>query len=635
MRLINVNTLELEEFFERKIPAYAILSHTWDEEEVTYDDWLQPERAKLKKGYSKIMNTCQIVATLHDLKYVWIDTCCIDKRSSADLSEAINSMYKWYENSQLCLAYLADVSCCGPQAVDVDFRSHFPFSKLNEGRLRMTPSVVPLSEAEEQQFILSRWFTRGWTLQELLAPRQLIFLSHDWRVLGQQSDLVPAIYQATSIPSRILYKLDTLRNYSVATRMSWASMRMTSRLEDTAYCLMGIFGINMPLLYGEGSRAFQRLQEEILKSTTDHSILAWQSESMDDVVDDDDETSNEDSDEDAEDDNYDETYVYKHLVVGFPHPVFAPSPREFRHCSTVYPIPKLDRKLAHHTMTSSGLQVRLPFFETILPGVLLMDLECKAGPGEDSKDVYLFVEGHSTTGHARICRVDLDNFDPSKIWRLAPRRYLLQQQRVKPLYLAYDLEEWKIRYREWRARRSYEEHIFPDSNEPRGKQVFIIFGGHLRLSMGTLIGVSSRSGSWRAIPMPNNSRPIIRLYEAGDSLESQICVLRFNMPTRKRPLWITIIYCPEYKYCTGKHGCQCPNHAWMAFAFDGDEKHFDGFADISRFVQAPASYSEVVELALWPTFPDWRSVKSWLPMGSAILMLWAVFTADGDVVEEG
>lgn len=170
---------------------------------------------------------------------MWIDTCCIDKSSSAELSEAINSMYRWYESSQECYAYLEDVSID-----DVD------------------------------QFGSSRWFARGWTLQELLAPRNLYFYDKNWTYLGSKQDLCKAIALATNIPESSI-RLFQHHLSSVAAKMSWASKRQTSRIEDTAYCLMGLFEINMPLLYGEGEKAFARLQHEIVKNLDDESIFAW------------------------------------------------------------------------------------------------------------------------------------------------------------------------------------------------------------------------------------------------------------------------------------------------------------------------------------------------------------------------
>ncbi|EXF77987.1 HET domain-containing protein [Colletotrichum fioriniae PJ7] len=238
--------LRLQEFFDDEVPQYIILSHTWGSDEVTFQDLDRPDHTK-KRGYVKIDGICCLAAR-NGIKWVWVDTCCIDKTSSAELSEAINSMYRWYRDSQVCYAYLEDVQ----QADD--------------------PSSF------DSQFSNSRWFTRGWTLQELLAPETVEFFDAAWEKLGTRSSLAPKIEPITSIPADILKRYDVSSNIGcakIAMRMSWAARRQTTRVEDRAYSLLGIFGVNMPLLYGEGERAFERLQIEIMKQSSDDSILAW------------------------------------------------------------------------------------------------------------------------------------------------------------------------------------------------------------------------------------------------------------------------------------------------------------------------------------------------------------------------
>lgn len=228
--------LEIEEFDDIGIPKYAILSHRWGNDEPTLRD---VERGTTtKEGFKKVQQSCDM-AKRDGIDYIWIDTCCIDKTSSAELSEAINSMYLWYFRAHRCYAYLADV-----------------------------PSK-PFGE--------SVWFTRGWTLQELLAPADLVFLDANWKVLGTKEGLQKEISSCTGIPVGILSGDEDLETCSIAQRMSWAAKRSTKRVEDLAYCLLGIFEINMPLLYGEGERAFTRLQEEIMRVSDDHSLFAWES----------------------------------------------------------------------------------------------------------------------------------------------------------------------------------------------------------------------------------------------------------------------------------------------------------------------------------------------------------------------
>ena len=243
MRLLDTKTLLFHEFIGTKAPPYAILSHTWGEDEVTFQD-MQRGDAQSKAEYDKVRRCCEMAAA-DGFSYAWVDTCCIDKTSSAELSEAINSMYRWYRLADVCYAYLADVPSDGGQ------------------------------DATIQSIRKSRWFTRGWTLQELIAPESLIFLDCQWRDIGTKQSLGNLISGITFIHEEVLRNAENLTNFSVAQKMSWASNRDTTRVEDLAYCLIGLFGVNMPLLYGEGSRAFIRLQEEILKTGNDTTIFAW------------------------------------------------------------------------------------------------------------------------------------------------------------------------------------------------------------------------------------------------------------------------------------------------------------------------------------------------------------------------
>ncbi|KFY07970.1 hypothetical protein V492_06653 [Pseudogymnoascus sp. VKM F-4246] len=248
MRLINTKTLVVEEFFDGHAPKYAILSHRWVDGEVTLQD-MQNGSAATKPGYQKILSTCK-QALADDLTHAWVDTCCIDKTSSAELSEAINSMYRWYAESTICYAFLSDV----------------------------TVDEVILGPSEDA-FVKSLWFSRGWTLQELLAPSHVTFYSASWKELGTKDSLKVPIAVATLIDISMFEAGANLENYSIARRMSWAARRVTTRKEDMAYCLLGIFNVNMPMLYGEGDRAFIRLQEEIMKDSDDHSLFAWSSDS--------------------------------------------------------------------------------------------------------------------------------------------------------------------------------------------------------------------------------------------------------------------------------------------------------------------------------------------------------------------
>ncbi|KAM5546197.1 hypothetical protein V8D89_000323 [Ganoderma adspersum] len=259
---------------------YAILSHTWrrkgeqtyqqlrdiqtrytppDSDDDSSDDYsssddnsrpsaiskqpLRPIWAHAKLS-SKVREACRI-AREKGYRYLWIDSCCIDKTSSSELSESINSMYRWYALADVCYAFLADV----PAEED---------HHRNNSRFRR-----------------SRWFRRGWTLQELIAPIEVVFLAEDWTAIGSKLSLGDLIAEITNIDYSALLHVEPLDEFSVAQRFSWASGRKTTRVEDRAYSLLGIFDINMPTLYGEGERAFRRLQEEIMRRTPDQSLFAW------------------------------------------------------------------------------------------------------------------------------------------------------------------------------------------------------------------------------------------------------------------------------------------------------------------------------------------------------------------------
>jgi hypothetical protein len=242
MRLVKARTLSLHEFYGDSIPPYAILSHTWGDDEVTFKDWEDRARASKKAGFAKIQGAC-LKALEHGLDWVWVDTNCIDKTSSAELTEAINSMFDWYARSEVCYAYLGDIPSAGVPAEDIGS---------------------------------SRWFTRGWTLQELVAPEHVSFYAADWSKLGSRNaSLADLVSDVTGIDKDFLGGTVSAQHACIAQKMSWLAKRTTTRIEDMAYCMLGLFEINMPLLYGEGSKAFTRLQHEIIRTSNDHTIFCW------------------------------------------------------------------------------------------------------------------------------------------------------------------------------------------------------------------------------------------------------------------------------------------------------------------------------------------------------------------------
>ena len=248
MRLLNTRSLQFKEFSDSKdVPRYAILSHVWDTHEQTFQEIAMiitdntnnnvDGEGSWRNVSFKIADFCKLAASF-GYDWGWVDTCCINKESSAELSEAINSMFAWYTDADICIAYLKDV----------------------RGENDMDRSV---------------WFTRGWTLQELVAPGALLFVTAQWEPICTRASRPDIVTSATGIPINMLNSPGAFAQASVIDRFRWARPRKTTRLEDRAYSLMGLFGVNMPIIYGEGERAFRRLQEEILKTSPDQTLFTW------------------------------------------------------------------------------------------------------------------------------------------------------------------------------------------------------------------------------------------------------------------------------------------------------------------------------------------------------------------------
>ena len=341
-------------------------SHTWGDEEVTYSEWPNSLDAIIERaGFLKIKNACE-QAKKDGYDYLWADTVCIDKSSSAELSEAINSMFAWYAESAICYVYLSDV--------------HITLAPLwvCEGS-----SFPPAIDSLEN----SRWFTRGWTLQELLAPRYLFFFLQEWQKIGEiiKETLLPSdknpevntylsgiygdyaftgnISSITRIPLSYLIDTTGYTKASIAKRMFWAYSRQTTRIEDMAYCLLGIFNINMPLLYGEGSKAFTRLQEEIMKVSTDQSIFAWDCTGL--------------------------STLRREGDIN----IIAPSPSAFSNAGDVVICPNVTGSITNtiYNLTNFGLSLRLPVFRssTLDNEYVLCMLSCRLEQQGDHGRLYL------------------------------------------------------------------------------------------------------------------------------------------------------------------------------------------------------------------------------------------------------
>ena len=247
MRLLRTETLKLHEFIGDEVPPYAILSHRWgsSSDEPTFRDVSKDCMGMYpgKPGFRKVKDACRVAKDRYPMYYIWIDTCCINKESSAELSEAINSMFMWYKNAVVCLAFLTDV-------------------KSNLGDV-------------DTAFRASNWFTRAWTLQELLAPRNVEFFNNASELIGTKAAMYGLIEEVTSIPRSALTNSDCIWQFEIPERMIWASGRKAPRKEDIANSLMGLHDVNIPILYGEGERAFTRLQEEIIRQVDTITILQW------------------------------------------------------------------------------------------------------------------------------------------------------------------------------------------------------------------------------------------------------------------------------------------------------------------------------------------------------------------------
>ena len=242
MRLLEIgpnNELTLTKDVTPPPASYAILSHTWgdDDDEVTIDD-LKNKTGMNKTGYAKLW-FCVNQARVDGLERCWVDTCCINKANLSELSKAITSMFRWYQEATKCYVYLPDVSV-GDDGQPV------------------------MRHTWETAFRTSRWFTRGWTLQELLAPASVEFFSVEGQLLGNKQTLEGLIHGINNIPIAAL-RGTSLSSFTVDERLRWSEGRGTKEPEDQAYCLLGIFGVFMPLMYGEGQNAYTRLREEIKK----------------------------------------------------------------------------------------------------------------------------------------------------------------------------------------------------------------------------------------------------------------------------------------------------------------------------------------------------------------------------------
>jgi hypothetical protein len=249
--LLNARTYQFQEFHDN-IPPYVIFSHTWDKDEIRFQDLIeitkdeyfqgmwrktlaQPRlRMEERRRCSKLFGFLALVARNYSEQgWVWVDSSCIDKSSSAELSESIVSMFRWYQEATVCIAHLSDVT-------------------------------------NKEDFRKARWFTRGWTLQELLAPKDVIFYNQNYSQKWTRNEVQCEIESITGIPRALLEGSIDLDNVRAEDVWTWSRDRKTTRPEDLAYCLLGLFGVSMAVIYGEGEKnSFRRLRREILRAGKD------------------------------------------------------------------------------------------------------------------------------------------------------------------------------------------------------------------------------------------------------------------------------------------------------------------------------------------------------------------------------
>ncbi|KAI1420869.1 heterokaryon incompatibility protein-domain-containing protein [Xylaria sp. FL1777] len=404
---------------------YAILSHTWgwqDEntskwahkvDEVTYNDHhsfsnpfhesLHPDK---QRAYQKIYHTCRRALDL-GCDYVWIDSCCIDKSNSAELTESINSMFRWYSEAAVCLVYLVDSSNAAVESSN---------GTLDPRRSLYTKDHEPC-----------RWFSRCWTLQELLASPRLEFYDGEWNLIGTMqderssdlNDFGNEISKITTVDAAALLCRAPLWEYSVEAKMSWASSRKSGRPEDMAYSLLGIFGIHMPLIYGEGAKAaFERLQLEISKSTPDLSLFAW--------------------------------HTGKPGMEGQFCSILADSPSQFRyHRRICRSIPE-----SHHNMTNKGIQMTSIVYRVLTKNVerYFLCLEDRGGQ-RNAIGIFLRKIGYDVFQRTDECLTEIENLKShpsahrstiyittsSRQHDPSPHRYKDGSIHVPPRYLVYDV----------------------------------------------------------------------------------------------------------------------------------------------------------------------------------------------------
>ena len=304
MLLLNIKTCKLEAFEEGPklrdaLEKCAIISHRWgnDREELSFQQYRE-RMTRLEYKDDQFDNPGNTSASSEgesagffktararlkaqeqeptqpqlDLEYIWMDTCCINKEERRGHEKAIILMFSWYRSAKVCYAYLPDVS-----VQKRDFQEEEQEEDKETKKVKVTKPRIG-------SFQDSNWFTRGWTLQELLAPREMHFFDRYWRFIGTKATLSAQIQRVTGIEAQ--YLNGDVSKACIAVKMSWLARRKTTEVEDMAYCMFGLFGIDTYIRYGEGEGAFLRLGQELIRQKpADESIFAWKSPEIDPKID--------------------------------------------------------------------------------------------------------------------------------------------------------------------------------------------------------------------------------------------------------------------------------------------------------------------------------------------------------------
>lgn len=227
------------------LPPYATFSHVIDEIGAPLEDFARIKR-ELCSDIVKILIRACVQARDAGFTWLWNYAACVDRNSCAAQSEAINSLAQIYRNCGRSIIYLEDLK-----------------SKLVE------------DEEVVERMAECRWIRNVWAIPQIVFSRVAFFYSSDWSLIGTKKSLLPYLSSRMGIDQEVLEDSDSLEEFSLARRMSWASDMTASRVEDFAYALVGLFDVSMSILYGEGQKAFLKLQEEIMGDTDDFSLIAW------------------------------------------------------------------------------------------------------------------------------------------------------------------------------------------------------------------------------------------------------------------------------------------------------------------------------------------------------------------------